>query len=108
MDSQAIPFGTRKCWRCGKEFAFFAFEISCLKCKQIRAQNPNGMLLGKALTLREEEMAELVGQGMSNPEIARTLHLAKGTVRIYMGRIFAKTGCKNRVLLAVRMITKQP
>lgn len=106
--SAPIPFTARNCFRCGREFAVFAHEVTCPTCRQVAHQPPTkGELLGKALTLREEQVVGLIVEGLSNPEIGVRLHLDRGTIRIYVSRIFAKTGCKNRVLLALRMAGKQ-
>jgi hypothetical protein len=38
-----------------------------------------------------------IAAGMSNSEIAADLHLSEGTVKIHVGRIFAKLGLRDRV-----------
>lgn len=55
----------------------------------------------EALTEREQEVLVLLAQGHSNPEIARRLHLAKGTVRNYVSVIFQKLGVSDRTQAAV-------
>lgn len=40
------------------------------------------------LTLREQQVAELVEQGLKNKEIARTLGICAGTVKIHLKHIF--------------------
>ena len=61
--------------------------------------------LEEQLTEREQEVLCLLVQGLSNPEIARELHLAPGTVRNYVSEIFAKLGVSDRTQAAV-MATK--
>ncbi|MFZ0695194.1 MAG: LuxR C-terminal-related transcriptional regulator [Alphaproteobacteria bacterium] len=53
------------------------------------------------LTPREKQILPLVAEGLSNRETARRLGLAEATVKVYMQRIFKKTGVKNRTSLAV-------
>ncbi len=53
------------------------------------------------LTDREREVALVVGQGLSNAEIAATLHLSVPTVKAHVSRIFDKLGATNRVQIAI-------
>jgi DNA-binding NarL/FixJ family response regulator len=53
------------------------------------------------VTEREREVLALVGAGMSNPEIASTLHLGVTTVKTHVANLMTKTGSANRVQLAV-------
>jgi two-component system, NarL family, nitrate/nitrite response regulator NarL len=53
------------------------------------------------LTPREMEVMELVEQGMKNKEIAKTLGIRPGTVKIHLKHIFEKTGVHGRYGLAL-------
>lgn len=53
------------------------------------------------LTTREHQVAELVERGMRNKEIAHTLGIQTGTVKIHLKHIFEKTGCRGRYGLAL-------
>jgi len=53
------------------------------------------------LTGREQEVLRLLAHGLSNPEIARELHLAPGTVRNYVSEIFVKLGVSDRTQAVV-------
>lgn len=58
-----------------------------------------------ALSAREREVLELVGEGLSNQEIGERLHLAEKTVKHYMTNILGKLQVRSRVeaaLLAYR------
>lgn len=49
------------------------------------------------ITTREEEIVRLVGQGLTNQEIADRLGISFGTVRTHIHNIFQKTGAGSRV-----------
>ena len=53
------------------------------------------------LTPREHQVAELVEKGLKNREIARSLGIQTGTVKIHLKHIFEKTGCRGRYGLAL-------
>jgi two-component system nitrate/nitrite response regulator NarL len=53
------------------------------------------------LTPQEAKIAALVAQGMSNKEIAETLDLAQGTIKVHIRNIFRKLRISNRTTLAV-------
>ncbi|MFD4195169.1 response regulator transcription factor [Amycolatopsis thermoflava] len=46
-------------------------------------------------------MLALLGQGLSNAEIAAELHLGVTTVKTHVANLMTKTGATNRVRLAV-------
>ena len=53
------------------------------------------------LTPREREVATLVAEGLSNPEIAKRLGCASGTVKVHVGHIFEKIQVESRLQLAL-------
>ena len=53
------------------------------------------------LTPREQQVVALVMEGRRNREIAEALHTTEGSVKVYMNRIFWKTGARNRHELAL-------
>ncbi len=55
----------------------------------------------KALTEREREIIQLVGQGLSNKDIAYKLSISDSTVRHHMTNIFEKVGVPNRQNLLI-------
>jgi Predicted ATPase len=55
------------------------------------------------LTRREEEVAELVGRGLTNREIADVLVIGRRTVETHVARILAKTSSANRSQLAAKL-----
>jgi DNA-binding NarL/FixJ family response regulator len=48
------------------------------------------------LTARERAILRLAAQGLSNPDIARTLAISDGTVRNHISNIYAKLGVDTR------------
>jgi DNA-binding NarL/FixJ family response regulator len=53
------------------------------------------------LTARESEVVVLVEKGLRNRDIARTLGIQTGTVKIHLKHIFEKTGVRGRYGLAL-------
>ncbi|WP_082526223.1 response regulator transcription factor [Kitasatospora sp. MBT63] len=54
-----------------------------------------------ALTPRELEVLTLLGRGLSNAELARTLTLSEATVKTHVARIFAKLTLRDRAQAVV-------
>jgi DNA-binding NarL/FixJ family response regulator len=63
--------------------------------------------LARVLTARENEIAGLVAQGLSNKHIARALGISEGTVKIHLHNMYEKLGGVNRTSLAVLMQNAQ-
>ncbi|MER5929790.1 response regulator transcription factor [Streptomyces sp. NPDC002054] len=53
------------------------------------------------LSERERGVLALLGEGLSNAEAGRRLHMSEATVKTYVSRILAKLECDNRVQAAL-------
>jgi len=53
----------------------------------------------RALTERENEIARLAGQGLSNKEIGKRLYISENTVKTQLKSVFEKLGINSRRLL---------
>jgi DNA-binding NarL/FixJ family response regulator len=60
-------------------------------------------LAAKAVTLsrREGQLVGLLSQGLKNKEIAASLLISEGTVKVYLSRLFRKLGVNDRFELAL-------
>lgn len=63
--------------------------------------DPDAKRLIETLTDREREVLALLGEGLSNSEIAARLYLSLGTVKEYVSAVLTKIGAANRVAAAV-------
>ena len=55
------------------------------------------------LTPREQQIAELISEGLTNEQIAVRLTLTPGTVANHVCHILAKTGVRSRLHVAVAL-----
>jgi len=94
----------RSCFRCGKEFRCDAGDRICPSCRAPKVKKP----LNPKLSFRERQVVNLVSQAKLNKEIAYELHLAEGTIKEYLNRIFRKLGMTNRTELAVWAAKQMP
>ncbi len=61
-----------------------------------------------SLTRREGQLVSLLAQGLKNKEIASTLFISEGTVKVYLSRLFHKLGVKDRFELALFGLKNMP
>ncbi len=66
-----------------------------------RDVEPPDTLVADSLSAREREVLSLLGQGLTNADIAKRLYLSEGTVRNYVSSILAKLDVPDRTQAAV-------
>lgn len=74
-------------------------EVTALMCERL-ASLSGGLHRPDALTLREREVAVLVGQGLSNKEIANDLGIGPSTVKNHVHSILEKLDVRRRSAIA--------
>lgn len=107
--------GTKEAWAHScMPVLVIAFEVAALAYffyadpagikKKSKASAAEGSLQEKyELTVREEEIARLILQGLSNPQIAEETFISENTVKKHLTSIYKKTGTKSRYDLIVKL-----
>ncbi|MFF0423919.1 response regulator [Streptomyces sp. NPDC004520] len=54
-----------------------------------------------ALSEKERDVLALLGEGLSNADAGKRLHMSEATVKTYVSRILSKLHCENRVQAAL-------
>jgi predicted ATPase/class 3 adenylate cyclase/DNA-binding CsgD family transcriptional regulator len=60
-----------------------------------------------SLTPTESRVADLVAEGLTNPQIAERLFVSRRTVQTHLYNIFSKVGVQNRTELAAEMVKRR-
>jgi predicted ATPase/class 3 adenylate cyclase/DNA-binding CsgD family transcriptional regulator len=62
----------------------------------------------ESLTPTELQVVELAAAGMTNPEIAERMFIARGTVKIHLSHVYSKLDVRNRAELAALVSRRAP
>jgi len=69
---------------------------------QIGTASPQDVSVGP-LTRRERSVAEALGKGQSNKQIAYDLNMSENTVKVHIHKIMKKLGARNRTEVALKL-----
>jgi DNA-binding CsgD family transcriptional regulator len=89
--------GWEAAWAQGQELAPADAVAYARRRRGPRARPQTGWA---SLTPAEIDVASLAADGMTNPQIAARLFIARGTVKMHLSRAYRKLGVKNRTGLA--------
>jgi DNA-binding NarL/FixJ family response regulator len=79
-----------------------------LRSLGVRVRAPAQRPEGGPLTKREAEVFELLGHGLSNPEISDRLYISRKTTEHHVGHILAKLGLRSRAEAAAYAVRSEP
>ena len=98
----------RKCLACVQAGQVWISTAILAKVLKVFSQTPLMIPAPQqpSLSRREQEVMELVLQGLSNREIADTLNVSENTVKKYVYDLFNKIGVSNRVELVLRALPR--
>ena len=82
---------------------FFYADPAGVKKKSKEAAADVSLQEKYELTGREEEIAQLILQGLSNPQIAEQTFISENTVKKHLTNIYKKTGTKSRYDLIAKL-----
>lgn len=85
----------------GERDGTVGLDLTLPAVKTKSGATPSPLAWPNALTKREREIIRLVGQGLSNKDIAYKLSISDSTVRHHMTNIFDKVGVPNRQNLLI-------
>ncbi|MDE2572073.1 MAG: response regulator transcription factor [bacterium] len=79
-----------------REVAAGGLHVSARVAERAIFGSREGAAGALALTSREREVLRLVGEGLSNKQIAARLGIAERTAKFHLSSIMAKLGAENR------------
>jgi two-component system nitrate/nitrite response regulator NarL len=101
----AMEMGVRGIIPVATPIESFTVALSVIRTGQLAFEKrlTEQLLLTKrvSLTRREGQLVGLISQGLKNKELAHTLGITEGTVKVYLSRLFMKLGVHDRLELAL-------
>jgi DNA-binding CsgD family transcriptional regulator len=82
-------------------------SLRALGVRRRRAQTARPKTGWESLTRMECQVADLVGDGLTNPEIGARLYISRRTVETHLAHIFAKCGLVNRAQVAAEVAKRR-
>lgn len=79
--------------------------VDALRADSAIPRSPEPEHIDHLLSEREVNVVRLLGEGLSNAEIAGRLHLSEATVKTHMGRVMSKWGVRDRVQVLIRAVS---
>ncbi len=79
-------------------------HIALQSFKQSAMAQPENDTISSDLSEREQEVLELLVEGLSNPEIAKRLFISTNTVKAHMRNLMNKLAANDRVQVAVKAL----
>jgi two-component system response regulator DevR len=79
-------------------------SVASLVFEQLQAASPRNP---RQLSKQERRILELIGQGMTNRQISREMHLAEKTVKNYVSNLLRKLGMQHRTQAAIYAVKSE-
>ena len=76
-------------------------EESAAPSSPQRGAGAPGEVRAEVLNDKEQRVLQLISEGLSNRQIAESIHLAEGTIKNYVSRIMEKLHANTRIALAL-------
>lgn len=83
------------------EGATLSLEAAAEYSQRLRVAHASSTVGWNALSPTETRVAELVAEGLTNPQVAKELLMGTETVKTHLSKVFAKLGVANRKELIV-------
>lgn len=82
--------------------SYLSPRVAAMLVRHVREARPGVGADGlEVLTDRESEVLKCLAQGMSNAEMAQSLHVSEGTIKAHLGSIMSKWQVRDRVQVLV-------
>ena len=73
---------------------------------RMRGKRARPLMGWESLTPTEQRVVALATEGLSNPQIAERMFIARGTVKVHLSHIYEKLDVKSRTELATKAVTE--